>query len=237
MTLTSLPTAAVGDPDPRTAPTLTVVPWPGPGEPDGFDPRSRYVETFWLPVLGPSATWLLRMVADRLEKEPDGFELDPEDAARRLGLGGSGSRHSPLPRALARAVAFGAARRVGPGAVAFRPRLGSIPARRLLRLPLPLQEEHRVWAEASVDHDGRIVRRRARLVALDLRELGMDDAGIERHLLRRGVHPATAFEAARWAWSAGAEDDRDVDPTLAGRAERRRAPHDGGRPVTPTFRD
>ena len=26
----------------------------------GFDPRSSYVEDFWLPTLGPSTTWLLR---------------------------------------------------------------------------------------------------------------------------------------------------------------------------------
>jgi hypothetical protein len=32
-------------------------------------------------------------------------------------------------------------------------------------------------------------------------------------LLRRGVHPATAFEAARWAWSPGGDEDR---PSVAG---------------------
>ena len=36
----------------------------------GYDPRSRYVEQFWLGVLGPSTTLLIRHLADAL----DGFE-------------------------------------------------------------------------------------------------------------------------------------------------------------------
>ena len=34
--------------------TLTVKPWPDALiDTLGYDPRSRYVETFWLPTLGP----------------------------------------------------------------------------------------------------------------------------------------------------------------------------------------
>ena len=31
------------------------------------DPRSTYVETYWLGILGPGACWLLRGLADRLD--------------------------------------------------------------------------------------------------------------------------------------------------------------------------
>ena len=49
--------------------SITVRPWIDPVvDDDGFDPRSRYVEVFWLGVLGPTATWLLRrLVAGRLQ--------------------------------------------------------------------------------------------------------------------------------------------------------------------------
>jgi hypothetical protein len=57
--------------------TLVVLPWADPViDPIGHDPRSRYVELFWLGVLGPTATLLLRRLADGLESYPDGFELD-----------------------------------------------------------------------------------------------------------------------------------------------------------------
>ena len=41
--------------------TLTVVPWPDDViDALGHDPRSHYVEAYWLGTLGPSTTWLLR---------------------------------------------------------------------------------------------------------------------------------------------------------------------------------
>ena len=46
---------------------LGVLPWHDPSvEADGFDPRSPYVETFWLPLLGPSTTLLLRRTKPNL---------------------------------------------------------------------------------------------------------------------------------------------------------------------------
>lgn len=41
--------------------TLTIEHVPGPS--DGHDPRGHYVDVFWSPVLGPTATVLLRRLA------------------------------------------------------------------------------------------------------------------------------------------------------------------------------
>jgi hypothetical protein len=39
---------------PTAIPTLRVLPWPDPViDQVGYDPRSRYVERFWLGILGP----------------------------------------------------------------------------------------------------------------------------------------------------------------------------------------
>jgi len=191
----------------RHSATLHVVAWKM-AVPDEmtFDPRSHYVEAFWLPVLGPTTTWLLRRLSDDLDANPEGFELDLEATAPRLGL--RGGRVYPLQRAVDRCVRFGTARRVDPGTLAVRRRVPTLPARLLLTLPLALQAAHRAdgAGEPGAPESVRL-RRRARLMALDLRELGVEDAVIERHLLRRGVHPATAFDAARWAW--GPEDALD----------------------------
>src|SRR2546423_1106786 len=59
------------------ADSLTIRPWPDEViDTVGLDPRSYYVETFWLGVLGPSTTWLLRRLVNGLEASPAGFELD-----------------------------------------------------------------------------------------------------------------------------------------------------------------
>jgi len=169
---------------------------------------------FWLPVLGPSATMLMRRFADEWADEPEGFELDLDTVAISLGLGTSSSRHTPMQRSLDRCVRFGLVKSTEVGTVAVRRRMPPVARRHLLRLPISLQERHRHWEAAAAGADkGTLVRRRARLVALDLRDLGADEACIERHLLRRAVHPAIAFDAARWAWSDdGDDDDRRAAP-------------------------
>ncbi len=51
--------------------TLLIKPWNDPVvDTLGHDPRSRYVETFWLPTLGPTALLLLRHLADRFDRNP-----------------------------------------------------------------------------------------------------------------------------------------------------------------------
>ena len=78
--MTSLAVAFPGD-------TLIVQPWPDTVvDPTGHDPRSPYVEQFWLAVLGPSTTWLLRYFAALFDRWPDGFEINLDDTARSIGL-------------------------------------------------------------------------------------------------------------------------------------------------------
>src|SRR3977135_3772455 len=89
------------------AQTLTIRPWPDPViDAVGHDPRSTYVEHFWLGILGPSTTWLMRRLAAGLETHPAGFPLPLSDTARALGLGDKGGRHSPFMRALSRVSQF-----------------------------------------------------------------------------------------------------------------------------------
>ena len=47
-------------------PTIRVERWTDPVvDRRGHDPRSLYVERFWLGAIGPSATWIMRRLADR----------------------------------------------------------------------------------------------------------------------------------------------------------------------------
>jgi len=183
--------------------TLAIVPWPDPViDTLVHDPRSWYVEQFWLPVIGPTSTWLLRRIVARFDAAPDGFDLNLDETARGLGLGGRDGRHSPFQRALARCVTFKLARPQGPGALGVRRRIPPLARRHLDRLPPTLQKMHDDWSTAQ-DRTGVLdeARRRSRRLALKLLDIGADRHAVELQLVRWRVHPAMAHEATEWALS------------------------------------
>ncbi len=182
--------------------TLVIRPWPDPViDALGHDPRSAYVERFWLGVLGPSTTWLLRLLAAELEASPDGCELDLREVASMLGLGTRGGRHSPFMRALGRCCRFDLAEMRPDGSLAVRRRVPPLNRRQLMHLPPTLQDAHQRWQEANLrvpaaEHH----RRRGRRLALSLLELGEERDEAEHQLLRWGLAPDLAQEAVAWAW-------------------------------------
>lgn len=205
---------------------ITVRPWPDPViDQVGFDPRSSYVERFWLSVLGPSTTWLLRRVAAGLDAEPEGFELPLAETARALGLGGEG-RNSPFVRALARCCQFDVAQPAGAGVLNVRRRLPPLNRRQVVRLPERLQAEHDRWVEAEARvADLDRMRRRSRRLALSLVELGEDLEATERALHRWRFHPSLARESALWAWQRHCEALAAADGEPVGDAPVAAPPH------------
>jgi hypothetical protein len=166
----------------------------------GFDPRSSYVETYWLGILGPSTTWLLRRLVAGLERSPTGYELPLAETARCLGLGDRGGRHSPFMRALTRLVQFEIAEPRG-RQLSVRRKVPPLNKRQIAALPASLQAEHLAMQQAALDHPPfEQLRRRSQQLALSLLELGEDLEATERQLLRWKFHPALARESAAWAW-------------------------------------
>ncbi|MSO59843.1 MAG: hypothetical protein EXQ63_05915 [Ilumatobacteraceae bacterium] len=87
---------------------LHIVPWRDElVESLGHEIRGPYVEHFWLPTLGPTATWILRRCADLFDAFPQGTTIELADMAATLGLSFVTGRHSPFVRSLQRCVMFG----------------------------------------------------------------------------------------------------------------------------------
>ena len=185
-------------PDLSHPPTVRVIPWPDPVvEELGHDPRSAYVERYWLGVLGPTATWLVRRLADRLDEEPDGFDLDLGALAAELGVGHREGRHTPFLRTLQRCARFGLVE-IRPRSLRVRRHLPPLTSFQLERLPPHLRRSHRLERGdegLTVDE----LRERARGFALSLLDQGRSMEEAERDLHRRDVHPAMAAAAVRWA--------------------------------------
>ncbi|MGQ0823943.1 MAG: hypothetical protein ACT4OX_02740 [Actinomycetota bacterium] len=181
--------------------TVRCTPWPDPVvDILGHDPRSLYAETFWLPTLGPTALLLLRHLADRFERQPNGVALPIADTAAALGLGPRQGENSPLLRTLARLVQFELAHRASPEAFAVRRALPPVHRRHVRRLPAALQARHAEWiADQTPNGPVDLARRRARRVALTLFAQGEPIDAVERALHTAGFHPALAHEGVRWA--------------------------------------
>ena len=181
-------------------PAIVIRPWADPvDDAIGHDPHSRYVELFWLGILGPTSTWLLRRLAFGLDHYPDGYELDLAETATALGLSFVPGRHSPFLRSLQRCVLFGMANE-GPYGLAVRRRVPPLARRQVDRLPPHLQAAHAEWI--GPQDPASAERERAEAVAVALLQHGEPADEVERKLLLLGTSPVTAIAALRAAISA-----------------------------------
>ena len=155
---------------------IRVMPWPDPVlDAIGHDPRSWYVETFWLPTLGPTALLLLRHLADRFEHEPQGRRpagRRHRGRARARSTRGSAVAADPQPHppAAVRARLL-RRRRHDRGAQTLPP----VHRRHVRRLPIGLQARHAEWVEEQATKPVDVARRRARRFALDAHRAGRAD--------------------------------------------------------------
>jgi hypothetical protein len=206
----SLPVPRPPGPDATEPSSLWVVPLTDPlVEALGFDPRSWYVEHFWLPVIGPTCTWLLRHVAAGLEAAA--VEAAAVEAAA---VEAAAVEAAAVEAAAVEAVAVGDDGSMGV--------VGSEPA---FAAGFTLEVEHTALALGVGGRRGRhspFGRALSRCVAFDLaRFQGRDTLAVRRmlpplarrHLLR--LPPALQDQHQRWTAA------RHQEPTLD--QQRRRA--------------
>lgn len=172
-----------------------------------FDPRSQYVETFWLPILGPSSILLLRNLAARFELCPQGFAFEAEQLSSEIGLGTKLSRRSPFVRTLERLEVFQMAYIDGP-ILYVRRQIPLLSYHRTKRLAQHLVIKHQEWLALAEERDISVVGtnrhaqhsqhsqlRRAGAIAKALSALGESATEIEQQLQQWQFHPAVIFNA------------------------------------------
>ncbi len=202
--------------------TLTLTPWTDPIiDTLGHDPRSEYVERFWLPTLGPTTLLLLRRLATTFDRSPDSVTLDVADLSQSLGLGAREGGSSPLFRSIDRLIQFDLAVLLKPGHYAVRRSAPPVNRRHLHRLPLSLQREHEDWVDAQLGESPlEHARQRARRVAFALFEQREQLGQVEHTLLGIGFHPSVCRESAEWAHErhrlafAALDDATDTSPAI-----------------------
>lgn len=198
-----MPTAS-SPPQARTRedmPPMLVVAWRDPVvDALGFDPRSTYVERFWLPLLGPTSTWLMRRLAAEFDRQPDGFSLDAADCARSIGIGNRGGRHNPFQRSVERLIRYGLIRPDDHDILAVRTRVPPLTRAQVGRLPRHLHASHRRWQEVQLrrnDHPSNDAH--GSRLARSLLDVGATPGEVEDQLRRWNFDEAAAQRAIRSA--------------------------------------
>lgn len=126
---------------------ITIVKWVDPViDAVGVPVDGCYAEKYWLPVLGPTATWMARRLASSLAD--DAVTLDMAELGSALGVGIGTGANCPLVRALARLCRFGVARDLD-DSYQVRTMLGPVPRSQLKRLPAALQSDHSALMRAQ----------------------------------------------------------------------------------------
>ena len=89
---------------------VTVRAWEVDRDGPWFPVQHQYVEMLWLPVIGPSTTWLLRRLSGWALACPQGLTVVLPELSESLGLGWSSGASSSLQRSMRRLMMFGLAR-------------------------------------------------------------------------------------------------------------------------------
>ena len=112
----------------------------------GFDACGDYPELFWLPIIGPTSTWLLRRLAVMAVLHPLGCTLDVCATAQSLGLGTDIGPRGTFARSLERLSIFGLVR-ARDHRHEVRSVVPPLTIKQLARLPEHLQKAHALWSE------------------------------------------------------------------------------------------
>lgn len=174
--------------------TVALTAWIDPTvEAIGHDPRSRYVENYWLGVLGPTASWVLRRWSDTLDTNPNGIEIDLTELAREMGLSYTVGRSSPFAKAIQRLMMFGLAHSTASG-IAVRRSIPDVAHRHVRRMTDNLQARHAADLDAPAPTLDDFTR--AHTIAHAMHTAGDDPARIERQLVVLGTAIAVAEQIA-----------------------------------------
>ncbi|MDA8396827.1 MAG: hypothetical protein M0Z29_03085 [Actinomycetota bacterium] len=181
--------------------TIQVKPWIDPMvESLGFDPRSTYVEHFWLPVLGPSCIFLLRRIAYHFDLDAEPQELSLKEMSCEIGLGSPKGFGNSITRTLNRCIQFDMARLLPNGVLTVRRSLPPLSQRQLARLPEELRALHEQLLNGFAEGTAADLRRRSVQLAVSLVDTQADESEAVEALLRWRINSQVAAEALQVVW-------------------------------------
>jgi len=153
----------------------------------GNDP---YIEQFWLPFLGPTATLLLRNLSILALIKKPWFDYDAEELSRILGTGKRSSVSSPVIKQLSRLNRFGLIKQQNTQSILISPWVPTLNQDLVLKLPSNEKIRHHEWLEKITANHVHTFSKRLEHLITGMELMGIANEEIVIAVLNSGMHPS-----------------------------------------------
>lgn len=161
-----------------------------------FLANDPYIDKFWLPILGPTATLLLHELMGKALVSPDAFTSSIRELSCIIGVGNREGSASPIAKNLKRLCDFGLISKYND--YYYVPtNIEMMGEDKLRKLSYTLQSEHKKWIYCLNQDTLATQRQKARFLfaSLTLKSIGTNE--IIRALSRSGLHPSIIGETTQ----------------------------------------
>ena len=158
-----------------------------------FLANDPYINTFWLPILGPTATLLLNSLLTRALCETEPWEQEVNDLSKSIGVGNREGNSSPIVKNLKRLCYFGLISKYQ-DKYYVPTNIPNIEQNNLRKLNISLQSEHSLWINNLNSDPMTTQRQKALFICANFKLKSTKTNKIFTALSRSGLHPSIIGE-------------------------------------------
>ena len=157
----------------------------------GSDP---YVERFWQPIVGPTATSLLKYLSIRALFKRPWFECNTSNLSRQLGTGNRTSATSPLIKQFVRLKRFGLIKQYNSTAFLISPHIPMLSPAELNRISQVECAAHEKWIRGLENNLIATYKKRIENLISTLYLMGINSESVVLAIINSGIHPSIIGE-------------------------------------------
>lgn len=157
-----------------------------------YDP---YIETFWLPVLGPTATWLMNELCFQALTSSGSFTIPTHEMSLRVGTGSREGTSSPVVKQLSRLCQAHVVYRYSQSEYLVPRTIEPVKKPLILKLSDEQLARHEKWMDRLQTSPAETQKKRVRALVTRLEMMGSSEATISTALLSTGLHPSIIGQA------------------------------------------
>jgi len=157
-----------------------------------YDP---YIETFWLKVLGPTATLLTNYLTMNSMTNKGAFKAELSDLSFELGTGARSGKQSPVSKQLKRLVQNEIIFQISDNEFLVPKCISPMSGMQLSKLDIRNRNCHEVWIHRLNISPLSTQRKRMKSLLCRLDLIGVERQAIENAISSCGLHPSIIGEA------------------------------------------